>query len=46
MRVRDEPAPLGRPLSVGTVELIVDDLVALADIGAVEIIRRPRRFSR
>jgi probable F420-dependent oxidoreductase len=41
MRVRDEPAPLGRPLGVGTVEQIVDDLVALADIGAVEIILDP-----
>ena len=33
-----EPAGVGRPLGVGTLDQIVGDLVALAGLGAVEVI--------
>ena len=36
-----EPAGGGRPLGVGTLDQIVDDLVALARLGAVEVIIDP-----
>ena len=36
-----EPAGGGRPLGVGTLDQIVDDLVALAGLGAVEVVIDP-----
>ena len=51
-RLQTEPAPAGRPLGVGTLEQVVNDVVALAGSGAVEVVLdpnpdtpRPRDFS-
>lgn len=51
-RLQAEPAPAGRPLGVGTLEQVVNDVVALASSGAVEVVLdpnpdtpRPRDFS-
>jgi probable F420-dependent oxidoreductase len=40
-RLSVEPGPVGRPLGVGTLGQVVDDLAALADLGAVEVILDP-----
>ncbi|MER7460605.1 TIGR03619 family F420-dependent LLM class oxidoreductase [Micromonospora sp. NPDC126480] len=51
-RLTAEPAPAGRPLGVGTLDQVVDDVVALAGTGAAEVILdpnpdtpRPRNFA-
>lgn len=40
-RLRAAAAPADRPLGVGTLDQVVDDLVALADTGAGEVILDP-----
>jgi probable F420-dependent oxidoreductase len=40
-RLQPQPAPANRPLGVGTLTQIVDDVVALADCGASEVILDP-----
>jgi probable F420-dependent oxidoreductase len=40
-RLQPDAAPPGRPLGVGTLDQVVGDVLALADLGAVEVILDP-----